>query len=174
VSDAFASSLWWLDELGKMARRGTPVVVRQSLTGADYGLLAEPSLTPRPDYFASVLWRKLMGTRVLAAQAAPPTLRVYAHCAQTGSGAVTVLLINLDSARPASIALDGVDATGAELYAVAADSLTSATARLNGQPLAVDDAGALSPLQPSRGAIALEPESYAFVVLPRAGAAACR
>src|SRR5262249_24191291 len=29
VSDAFASSLWWLDELGKMARRGTPVVVRQ-------------------------------------------------------------------------------------------------------------------------------------------------
>ncbi|HEX8950204.1 MAG TPA: glycoside hydrolase, partial [Polyangia bacterium] len=72
ISDAFAGSLWWLDELGRLARRGTPVVVRQSLSGADYGLLREPSLDPRPDYFASLLWRRLMGRRVLAVAAAPP------------------------------------------------------------------------------------------------------
>src|SRR5262249_22101514 len=44
ISDTFASSLWWVDQLGKMARRGTQVVFRQALTGADYGLLSEPSL----------------------------------------------------------------------------------------------------------------------------------
>src|SRR5262249_39250116 len=40
VSDTFASGFWWLDQLGKLARRGVPVVIHQSLTGADYGLLA--------------------------------------------------------------------------------------------------------------------------------------
>ena len=35
VSDRFAGSLWWLDELGRLARRGHRVLVRQTLSGSD-------------------------------------------------------------------------------------------------------------------------------------------
>jgi heparanase 1 len=179
VSDAFASSLWWLDELGKLARRGTPVVVRQALSGADYGLLAEPTLEPRPDYFASVLWRRVMGTRVLATVAAPRTLRAYAHCAAVGAappGAVAVLLINLDT-RPAAVAIDGVGDGVRRLWLVSADALDAPVALLGGQPLVAAVDGTLPPLEPAlgRGArFTLPPTSYAFALFDEADRPACR
>lgn len=183
ISDRFVSSLWWLDELGKMARRGTPVVVRQSLTGADYGLLSEPTLDPRPDYFATVLWRKLMGARVLAATIAKsPTVRAYAHCAGgdvAPRGAVTVLAINLDAMQPVTLAVDFVGGVGGgarQSWVVTADALDAPVARLGGAPLAVADDGTLPPMNPASGSgssIVLPPASYAFVVFPDAGAAAC-
>jgi heparanase 1 len=178
ISDAFVSSLWWLDELGKMARRGTPVVVRQSLSGADYGLLAEPSLDPRPDYFASLLWRRLMGTRALAVTVRhAPSLRAYAHCAAGRPGAVTLLLVNLDAAQPVTVAVEGIGSGARELYAVDADDLSSGTARLNGQSLSADADGGLPPMLPrlgGGGTMVVAPVSYAFAVFPDAGAAACR
>jgi heparanase 1 len=174
ISDAFVSSLWWLDELGKMAQRGTPVVVRQSLTGADYGLLAEPSLDPRPDYFASLLWRRLMGTRVLAVTTKnEPSLRAYAHCTEGRAGAVTLLLINLDLTRTLNVAVDGIG-EARELYAVDADDLSSPTARLNGEILSVGADNALPALRPrlvGGDTIALSPTTYAFAILSGAGAA---
>ncbi len=179
VSDAFVSSLWWLDELGKLARRGTPVVARQSLSGADYGLLAEPSLEPRPDYFATVLWRRIMGTRVLAAVAEPRTLRAYAHCAAAGvggAGAVALVVINLDR-RAADVVVDG-DGDGARaLWLVTADALDAPLARLGGAPFVVAPDGTLPPLEPARGRgrrFRLPPTSYAFAVFADAGAAGCR
>jgi hypothetical protein len=176
ISDSFVSSLWWLDELGKMARRGTQVVARQSVSGADYGLLAEPSLDPRPDYFASLLWHRLMGTRALAVKSGSPTVRAYAHCLAGGPpGAVAVVLVNLDEAAPASLSLDGVGGE-ADLYLVTADGLSAPTARLNGQPLVAGADGSLPALDPValHGALALPPVSYAFVTFRAAGASACR
>jgi heparanase len=179
ISDTFVSSLWWLDELGKMARRGTPVLVRQSLTGADYGLLSEPSLDPRPDYFASLLWRRLMGARVLdAAVEMRPNLRVYAHCAppDAPAGAVTVLAINLDEEQSQDLAFDGVGGARS-LYLATGDTLQSPTVRLNGTVLAAAQDGTPPPLTPSPApgdAVILPPTSYAFIEFPKANAKACR
>ena len=82
LSNAFADSLWWVDQLGRLARRGHAVVVRQTLSGSDYGLIDDASLEPNPSYWASWLWRRLMGTEVLAAgtDTVTASLRVYAHC----------------------------------------------------------------------------------------------
>jgi heparanase 1 len=180
ISDAFVSSLWWLDELGKLARRGTKVVVRQALSGADYGLLAEPTLEPRPDYFASVLWRRLMGTRVLdRALTAPPSLRAYAHCAAAGvaaPGAVAVVAINLDG-KPLDVAIDGVGDGAHQLWIVGADALDARVAKLAGQPLVAAADGTLPPMLPAHGRgrrITLPPLSYAFALFPEADRPACR
>src|SRR5919201_613535 len=67
VSDALAGTLWWVDQLGALARRGQRVVFRQTLVGSDYGLLDDQTLDPRPDYWASILWKRVMGTKVLSA-----------------------------------------------------------------------------------------------------------
>ena len=69
-SDTFVARLLVARPARELARRGEPVVVRQTLSGADYGLIDDATLTPRPDYWTSVLWRRLMGTGVLAV--APP------------------------------------------------------------------------------------------------------
>lgn len=61
------SSIWWLDQLGLLAREVVSRVFRQSLVGSDYGLLDQNSFAPRPDYYASFLWKRLMGNRVFKA-----------------------------------------------------------------------------------------------------------
>lgn len=176
ISTTSVSSLWWLDELGLMARRGQKVVVRQALAGADYGLLDDETLDPRPDYWASVLWRAIMGEEVRGVDVgADPSLaiRAYAHCARAGG--LAVLALNLDPARPHTIVVEGADGAGAELWLVHADSLLSPTVRLNGEEL-VDDDGALPGLSPrpaqraddGRVFVELPPAAYAFLRLPDA------
>jgi heparanase 1 len=186
VSDAFVSGFWWLDELGRMARRGQPVLVRQTLSGSNYGLVDEDTLAPRPDYWTAVLWRRLVGARVLDASAGEDSLlRIYAHCTRAGApdatpGAVTVAVVNLDPASGVSLVLDAFGET-ADVYELSSRDLASSEIRLNGAPLAAEDDGAPPPLPPRivhRCAGGLRahfaPATYGFVVLPDAGAAACR
>lgn len=188
VSDAFAGSLWWVDQLGLVARRGQPVMVRQTLSGSNYGLLDDATLRPNPDYWASWLWRRLVGTRVLDARrvAGSTRVRAYAHCAATSapgrqSGAVTGVLVNLDPTASVTVALRGLDASPADVYAVTADALTAREVRLNGSALAAAEDGTVPAPAPRRidptctGVVTVElaPASYAFVVVPQAGARAC-
>jgi heparanase 1 len=185
VSDAFVSGFWWLDELGRAARRGQSVVVRQTLSGSNYGLIDDVSLSPRPDYWTAVLWRRLMGERVLDAPAgAHPLLRVYAHCTRAGApdsrpGAVTLAVVNLDRSSAVSLALDAFGGT-ADVYELSSSELVSPEIRLNGVALRADDDGAppeLSPRVVHRDALPLRarfgPATYGFVVLPDAAAPAC-
>lgn len=67
VSDSFASTFGWVDKLGLSSRLGLSRVVRQQLCcGAAYDLLQARGHRPTPDYWATLLWKRLMGTRVLA------------------------------------------------------------------------------------------------------------
>ena len=173
VSDRFASSLWWLDHLGLLAVHGQSVVVRQALVGSDYGLLDAVTQEPRPDYFASLLHKRLMGRVVLDVRRrgeADPFLRIYAQCApkKLGKepGAVTILAINLHQ-REASV-LKWPTAAGLSIdsYQVDAPSLRSPVARLGGRPMKAS-AGRIA-LEPHRvqftGEYSLAPASYAFLV----------
>jgi len=197
LSDTFASSFWWLDQLGLLAKRGQKVVVRQTLTGGSYDMIDSRTLEPNPDYWSSLLWKRLMGTRALdLAVDAGPALRAYAHCAADRAGpvgAVTVLLINLgdEETRPLAIGRAG----GArELYQVTGrmpsslgecldDPLTVADERpddcselvVNGVTLQAADDGSPPPIEPAfvEDPIRLAPRSYAFVVLTEADAPAC-
>lgn len=135
LSDRYASGLWWLDRLGQAARGGQAVVVRQTLLGSDYGLLDGVTLEPRPDYYNSLLWRRLMGEVVLDTSVAPgnPYVRAYAHCSAHGSG-VSVLVLNVHPGREAKFEIEGAPR---ELwrYQLTAPSLDSRTLFLNGTPL---------------------------------------
>ncbi|MFO7180625.1 MAG: hypothetical protein DIU78_018135 [Pseudomonadota bacterium] len=185
VSDRFASTLWWLDALGAAARSGQPVVVRQTLAGSHYGMLDDATLEPRPDYYASVLHKRLMGTRVLAVSRAEeknPYVRLYAHCtaerSRTAPGSVTVLVVNLDREHEAVVRHDGALGPRAQVYRLGAPRLDSTTVELNGAPLRTHS-GELPLLEPieidvTNGALALPPLSASFVVFPAANAAACR
>jgi heparanase 1 len=179
LSDTFVAGFWWLDELARVARRGQPVIVRQTLSGSDYGLLDDATLTPRPDYWTSVLWRRLVGARVLDVQVEPadPLARVYAHCARGEPGAVTFVVVNLDRARAAALALDALGATSADVYMLSAADMASKDVWLNGVKLEARDDGApptLGPRAVAPNAVRFEPSTYGFVVARGLGAAACQ
>jgi len=179
VSDRFIASLWWMDQLGLLARHDHAVVVRQTLSGMNYGMLSEPDLEPRPDYWASVLWKRLMGRDVLPVEVDAPTLRAYAHCTPDDvapPGAYTLLAINLDPRRAVTLALDAP----AQSYIVTAPDVLGVETRLGGRTLAVESTaggGVVIPeLPPAPVATAeprLPPTSFGFFVLDRA-APACR
>jgi hypothetical protein len=170
VSDRFASSLWWMDELGLLARRGESVVVRQTLVGSNYGLLDENTLEPRPDYYASLLFKRLMGRAVLdvrRADGGDPFVRVYAHCtapsAQAKPGSVTLLAINLHQQDEATLRFPGGSGRAVDRYEVTAPSLDSAHPELNGRPFALE---ALTPRrEPFDGTMKLAPASYTLAVV---------
>ena len=186
VTNTMAGSFWWLDQLGILAERGHRVVVRQTLSGSDYGLLDDETLDPAPDYWASLLWRRLMGTRVLDVEVTDeltdeegrPFLRSYAHCTRAGAaGSVTVLALNLDLEQSARV--QGFDTAG-ELYLVTAagEDFLSLTVELNGTELLASAEGEVPAIEPvplaAGETLVLPPTSYAFVVLPEADAPACR
>jgi|GEM_PF-275731 len=171
VSDVYISGLWWLDELGLLARHGHRVVVRQTLCGSNYGMI-EDDLTPRPDYWNSLLWKRLMGTRVFEAKASGEgfeKLRVYAHRARGRDSSVCVLLINLHHEKNATVSFPGMKGRGFELYAINAPHILGKAVLLNGERLSIKG----NALPSIRGVkvkareeprVTLHPLSYAFVV----------
>ena len=164
VSGTFVSGFWWLDELGLMARRGTPIVARQALTVGRYRLIDPATWEPTADYYASVVWKRTMGARVLAMRIAPRSrrVRIYAHCAK--GGGVAFAVVNLDRAP---VRLRFGAAGGAEAYIFSSDALTSERTALNGGWLAGDGAGGFSPLVPAAvtNPVAWPARSYGFAVV---------
>src|SRR6202795_4781045 len=61
----FLDTFRYLDQLGRLAKAGVQGVMHNTPAANHYGLLDEKTLTPRPNYWGALLWRKLMGTTVL-------------------------------------------------------------------------------------------------------------
>ncbi len=172
LSDAYLGGLWWLDELGLMAQKGTQVVVRQTLSGSNYGMIDDASLAPRPDYWNSLLWKRLMGPDVYGVTVSGDNsshLRAYVQAIPEVSYAM--LLINLDPQRNAQVNLPWLSGRGYELYSLTSPDLFTQTLVLNGQSLALAPDGQLPklngntiPATPNPGVV-VHPLSYTFVVV---------
>jgi heparanase 1 len=173
LSDVYLGGLWWMDQLGLLARSGHDTVVRQSLAGMNYGMINDADLTARPDYWNSVLWKQLMGTRVYDAQMSGDQsgkLRAYAHSG-TGDepGLLTVLLINLDHQRNAAVSFAGIKSKSSQVYQFTTPDIFGTKVLLNGNELAFAPDGSLPVIQgrqqPEAGipGITLNPLSYCFV-----------
>jgi heparanase len=172
-SSSFLDSFRYLDSLGRMAKRQVQVVMHNTLAASDYGLLEEKDFTPRPNYWAALLWRKLMGTVVLdAGSAARPGLYLYAHCLRDTSGGVALLAINTDRMTPRSLKFSGT----ARRYTLTATDLTDRRVRLNGRELklaADDELPALEGEPVATSRIDLAPTSVTFLAIADAANPDC-
>jgi hypothetical protein len=155
------------------------VVIRQTLLGSDYGLIDGRTLEPRPDYYNSLLWQKLMGQTVLDARVASnadPYLRVYAHCSPRRGAGVTLLVLNEHPAREARFVLNDPvpEVVG---HVLSAPTLGSRHLRVNGHAVAWSEAAGLELMGrvfPSDGEPwTLPAASYAFLELRGLEAPAC-
>lgn len=162
----------YLDTQARLAKQGLDAIFTHALISGSNGVIDEKTFQPNASYWAAVLWRRLMGTRILDATAGQPGVRLYAHCLRGVPGGVALLAINLEN-REKRLRASGP----AELYALTANEPLSRTVRLNGRELAVSPDDTLPAMQPVRvngREFVLPPLGNAFVALPEAGNAACR
>lgn len=170
----FLDTFRYLDQLGRLARAGVQVVMHNTLAASDYGLLDEGTFRPRPNYWAALLWHRLMGTIVLdAGAAAAPDLHLYAHCHPGMRGAVSVLAINTSQRASFGLTLSHP----AERYTLHAARLQDPTVQLNGKALALttdDELPRLAARVRPAGQIRFAPATITFLVFPTATNPVCR
>jgi hypothetical protein len=169
----FRDSFRYLYQLGRLAKGGVQTVMHNTLAASEYALIDQATLEPRPNYWAALLWRRLMGTVVLDAGPSSPGVHLFAHCMPGKPGGVTLLAINASNTGTAAVEL----AAPAERYTLSARTLDEERVHLNGRELAVGTGNRLPALQGERapgGRIELAPASITFIAVQGAGNAACK
>lgn len=112
-SDKFIACFIWLDKLGTAAKNGIDVVVRQSIFNGYYALISD-TYEPNPDYWISILFKKLVGTRVISCfNSTGSRVRLYCHCSnnkaqENGFPSITVYGMNMQNTT-AKIHIIGLD-----------------------------------------------------------------
>ncbi len=137
VSDSYIGGLWWLDQLGLLAASGVEAVFRQTLAGMNYGMMDPETLELNPDYWNSLLWKRLMGTdvyRVLLEGVDSSKVRVYAHSSTPGSG-ISVLVINLDHRKKTTVSFDDFRGRSMRVFEVTSRDVLGKEILLNGKAL---------------------------------------
>lgn len=170
---SFLDTFRYVDQMGRLARRGLDVQFHNTLAASDYALIDDESLEPRPSYWAALLWSRLIGGRVLDAGPNQGDLHLYAHCLKSGRGGVALVAINLGAASGRVMQLSG----SAQVYALTAPVLRGGLIDLNGHRLQATAAGRVPTITGNlslSGRIDLAPLSITFIALPRAGNRACR
>jgi hypothetical protein len=164
----------YLDQLGRLAKENVQVVIHNTLVASDYGLLDQNDFTPKPNYWAALLWHRLMGSTVLdSGVPIHDGLHVYAHCQSGAPGAVTLLAINNDRHAARTIAVKAPS----QRYTLNANQLDSKTVRLNGRSLALGANDALpnpAGVPTAAGNVTLAPATITFLTVPTANNPACR
>lgn len=154
-----------LNELGSFAVISDGVIFHNTLASSDYGFLEHGSFMPRPNYFAVLLWNKLMGTTVFNCN--NPSVEgthIYCHSRKDKKPGVVYLVINNSLTEETKIALP----KEADRYTLEADDMRAAVMRLNGKELAVSGIAELPSLVPERqapGVVKIAPGSCVFWVV---------
>ncbi|KYO17604.1 inactive heparanase-2 [Alligator mississippiensis] len=198
LSDSFAAGFLWLNTLGMLAHQGIDVVMRHSFFDHGHNHLVDQNFNPLPDYWVSLLYKRLVGPKVLAVHVAGlqrkprpgrvirDKLRIYAHCASSRThsyvrGSITLFIINLHRSRK-KIKLAGTlrDKMVHQylLQPYGQDGLHSRSVQLNGQLLAMVDDGTLPELRPrplrAGRTLVIPPLTMSFYVVKNVNALACR
>ena len=154
-----------LIELGSFALVSDGVIFHNTLASSDYGFLAHSVFDPRPNYFAVLLWNRLMGNVVYDVGIPPQEgLHVYAHSRKDGKDGVVYLLVNNSTTESTSVEIPG----RAERYTLSADTLRATTMKLNDRPLVLGpdcELPDLSAVEQPAGMLELAPATCTFLVL---------
>jgi hypothetical protein len=173
-ASTFLDTFRYLDQLGSLAQRDVKVVMHNTLAASDYGLIDEKTLTPRPNYWAALLWHNTMGTIVLNPGPAPSSfIHLYAQCMKGHSGGVTLLALNLNRTDTQTLNLS----EKAQRYTLTSTDLMSHTVQLNGRDLVLSASGDVPTpvgLPTAKGALNLPAASITFLTLASANNPACK
>ncbi len=153
-----------LNELGEFSTVTDGIIFHNTLASSDYGFLKHGTFVPRPNYFAVLLWNRLMGKQVYATgEAIREGAHVYAHSRKDGKDGYVYLVIN-NSQEATTVELPGE----ATVYALTGNGkLRSRTMLLNGKELVLGEDDALPALEGEKvcGKVDVAPGGCTFFVI---------
>ena len=119
---------------------------------------------PRPNYFAVLLWTRLMGEEVYATnEEIREGAHVFAHSRKDGKEGKAYLVINNSHDDETEVILP----KQAEVYMLSASHIRSTTMMLNGKELVLDENNRLPEMKPviKEGKLVLPPETATYIII---------
>ena len=154
-----------LNEFGDFSTVTKGVIFHNTLASSDYGWLKHGSFVPRPSYFATLLWNRVMGDTVYAAgEKNREGAHVYAHSRKDGKDGYAYLVINTSWTEKTTVELP----VEAEAYILTGNGgMRSRTMLLNGKELVLGENDEIPALESVKvtGKVELEPGSCAFFLV---------
>ena len=154
-----------LNELGTFATITDGIIFHNTLASSAYGFLEHGTFDPRPNYFAVLLWTRLMGETVYDSnEVIREGAHVFAHSRKDGKDGKAYLVINNSKTESTEVDLP----KEAEVYVLSAEHVRSETMLLNGRPLVLNEDNTLPDLsgqKVEKGTLTLAPATCTFIVL---------
>ncbi|MBQ8611254.1 MAG: beta-glucuronidase [Oscillospiraceae bacterium] len=155
-----------LNELGDFSTVTDGIIFHNTLASSAYGFLEHGSFEPRPNYFAVLLWNRLMGAAVYeTGEPVREGAHVYCHSRKDGKDGCVYLVINNSTTDTTTVTLPG----DAVQYVLTGDGkLRSRVMLLNGKPLVLgenDELPCLCGETVAAGDVVLPAGACAFFVL---------
>ena len=153
-----------LNELGEFSTVTDGVIFHNTLASSDYGFLDHHDYSPRPNYWAVLLWNRLMGKTCYASgEEIREGAHVFAHSRKDGKDGYCYLVIN-NSEEATTLELPGQ----AEAYVLSGNgNLRSRVMYLNGKALALGENDEMPELKGEAvsGTVQLAPGCCAFYLV---------
>lgn len=156
-----------LNEAGGFSAITPGIIYHNTLAASDYAYLDRETHDPRPNYFAVLLWSRLMGTTVYDTEE-PIRMgaHVYAQSRKDGKPGVCYLVVNNSETEATMVELP----KEAEIYVLAGENGNKRATRmtLNGKVLELDENNELPDLSGQivpAGTLEISPLNCAFIVL---------
>ena len=153
-----------LNELGTFATITDGVIFHNTLASSDYGFLKHGTFETRPNYYAVLLWNRIMCTTVYnTEEEIREGAHVFAHSRRDGKDGVAYCIINNSETEATTVELP----KAAEVYKLSADAIRATVMKLNGKELVLDENDNVPAMDPVvlEGTLTLEPATIAFVVM---------
>ncbi len=154
-----------LNELGTFTTITDGVIFHNTLASSDYGFLKHGTFEPRPNYFAVLLWNRIMGTTVYdTKEEIREGAHVFAHSRKDGKEGIAYLVINNSETDATTLTLP----KEAEIYRLSSDTLRGTVMKLNGKELVLGENNELpdmSPVTAEAGELVVEAKEIVFVVM---------
>lgn len=164
-ASTYVDVLRTLNELGTYATITDGIVFHNTLASSDYGWLRHGTFDPRPNYYAILLWNRLMGTTVYdSEEPIREGAHVFCHSRKDGKEGYAYLIINNSKKEYTTVEIP----KEATCYTLSGNGkMRSTTALLNGKELVVDENDNLPSLEGEvvSGAIKLAPGTCTFLVI---------
>jgi len=160
-ASAYLDSFRYVEQLGRLARKNVQVVMHNTLTRSEYGLLDQDTHDPRPSYWAAVLWAKLMGNKVFEGAKLDQGIDMFVHNLKGNPSGKAVLIVNRNDAEKKIII-----PSNATQFTLTAIELQAKTVQLNGKELQLtktDNLPELNGKPIKKGTLSLPPFSINFL-----------
>lgn len=165
MAATYIDTFRYLEQLGRLAKKGVQVVMHNTLARSEYALLDHDTHTPRPNYWAALLWNKLMGTQVYDAGTSTDGVDIFVHNLKRKSDGRAVLVVNTKD-----VATSIEVPSGGKLYLLTADELLTKKVKLNGKELSLIKDYTIPSIKGQllkKGKVALPAHSIAFLTFEK-------